>query len=216
MKMLARSFMIALMVCTPLVITAPASAQLFGVGKFKVQQSDDRFSTDGSTTYSGLNNRVSKRSVAGGTHIDGKGMFVEPVAIARKADKAIIALSLFIHNETDFDTAYGAPNSIGVPQRITFLADSGPPIVLIVSNSDRKWSDVPTYNTFSRSASSRISETGFADLTAEQFHRIASASVLVVRIEGSVRSVVYEAKDISKSFIPNLLAFYSTYVMVTP
>lgn len=216
MNRIAKTTLIAVSFCAALVATVPASAQLFGVGKFKVEQSDDRFSTDGNTTYSGMNNRISKRSVVGGTHIDGKGMFVEPVAIVRKADKAIIGLSLFVHNETDFDTAYGSPNSIGAPQRITFLPDNGQPIALIVSNSSRKWGDVPAYNTITRSASARITETGFADLTAEQFQRIASASALVVRIEGSERSVVYEAKHISKTFIPNLLAFYSSYVAAKP
>lgn len=193
-------------------VASPASAQLFGLGKFKVSQTDDRFSTNGLTTYSGLNNRISKKSVAGGVHIDAKGMFVEPVAIKRKADSALIGLSFFVHNETDFDTGYGAPNSIGAPQRITFLVDGGAPIALAISNGNRKWSDVTSYNSVTRSASSRITETGFADLTTEQFKRIIGATTLAVKIEGSGRSVVYEAKDISKAFIPNLSGFYASYL----
>lgn len=198
------------------VAIAPASAQLFGPGKFKVDQSDNRFSTSGLTTYSGLNNRISKKSVAGGVHIDAKGMFVEPVAIERKADGAIVGLSFFVHNETDYDTGYGTPNSIGTPQRITFLPDGGTPIALTISNASRKWGDVISYNSITRSASSRISETGFSELTPVQFERIMSATSIAVKIEGSDRQVVYEAKDISKTFLPNLKAFYSSYVAAKP
>ena len=197
-------------------VASPVAAQLFGLGKFKVEQSDDRFSTDGLTTHSGLNNRISKRSVAGGVHIDAKGMFVEPVAIKRNANGTLVGLSFFIHNETDFDTAYGAPNSIGAPQRITFLADNGQPIALTVSNGDRKWSDATSYNSITRSASSRIAESGFADLTLAQFEQIIAATTLAVKIEGSDRAVVYETKDISKTFIPNLRMFHSAYLAVRP
>ena len=209
---------LTLAIALPFVVAqhVPASAQLFGLGKFKVDQSDDRFSTSGLMTYSGLNNRISKRSVVGGVHIDAKGMFVEPVTIKRKADGSIVGLSFFVHNETDYDTGYGTPNSIGTPQRITFLTDGGVPIALTISNANRKWGGVLSYNSISRSASSRITETGFAELTPAQFERIMGATSIAVKIEGSERSVVYEAKDISKTFLPNLKAFYTSSVAAKP
>jgi hypothetical protein len=195
-----------------LVPVTPTSAQLFGPGKFKIEQSDDRFSTDGLGTYVGRNNRISKKSIAGGTHIDAKGMFVEPLAIRRKSDGSLVSVGFYIHNETDYDTAYGSPNKIGVPQRITFLPDGGEPIAVAITSGGSKWSDRVSYNTISRSASSNIQESGFADVTIGQFRRIASATSLAVKIEGSERAVIYDERDVSKSFLTNLRAFDASYV----
>lgn len=193
-------------------MASPLPAQLFGPGKFKVEQTDDRFSTDGLATYAGHNNRISKKSVAGGVHVDGKGMFVEPVAIKRKTDGAIVSVGFFVHNETDYDTTYGSPNNIGTPNRITFLPDDGQPISVPIGSGGSKWSDRVSYNTISKSASAEIQETGFAELPIEQFHRISRATRLAVKIEGSERSVVYEERDISKAFVTNLQVFDTTYV----
>lgn len=193
-------------------MVSPSEAQLFGPGKFKIEQTDDRFSTSGLATYVGRNNRISKKSVAGGVHIDGTGMFVEPLAIRRKADGALVSVGFYIHNETEYDTAYGSPNRIGVPQRITFLPNGGQPISITVENGGSKWGDRSSYNTISRSASSRIQESGFADLSIEQFQNIANATTLAVKIEGSERAVVYNERDISRTFLANLRTFNAAYV----
>ena len=193
-------------------MSAPASAQLFGPGKFKVEQTDDRFSTDDLATYVGRNNRVSKKSVAGGTHIDAKGMFIEPLAMQRKSDKSLVNVGFYIHNETEFDTTYGSPNRIGTLRRIAFIPDGGQPISVAIADGHSKWSDRTSYNTISRSASSDIQESGFADVTVEQFLRIAGATTIAVKIEGTERSVIYDEKDISKSFLENLKAFAAAHV----
>lgn len=191
----------------------PAQAGLFGLPKFKVERSDDRFSTDGLTTYSGHYNRISKKSLAGGVHIDDTGVFVEPIAIKRVADGSLVGLSFFIHNDASYSTDYGSPLTLGVPQRITFITGEGTPIALPIRRGDSRWSDVTTYNTITRSASSAVTETGFADLTVEQYQRIINATALAVKIEGDKRSMVYETKDIAKTFIPNLKTFCDQYVV---
>ena len=178
-----------------------------------VEQSDDRFSADGVTTYLGHNNRISKKSIAGGIHVDDKGMYVEPVATLRISDRALMGLGFFIHNETDYDTAWGGPNRIGVPQRITFLPNGGQPISVAITSGSSKWGDRIAYNSITNSASSAVRESGFAELSVEQFQQIALATTIAVKIEGSERSVVYEERDISKTFLPNLRMFYSSYVI---
>ena len=130
----------------------------------------------------------------------------------RKADGAAVSVGLYIHNETDYDTAYGSPNKIGVPQRITFLPDGGQPISIPIENGGSKWGDRTSYNTISRSASSNIQESGFAEMSADQFRRIAAATRVAVKIEGSERSVVYEEREIAKGFLPNLRAFAAAHV----
>ena len=194
-----------------IVATAPVQAGLFGLGKFKVDQSDDRFSANGLTTYSGLNNRISKKSLAGGTHIDGSGVFVEPVAIKKKDDGSIVALSFFIHNDVSDGTGPGAALTLGEPTRISFITGEGAPINLTIERGKRQWSDITAYNSVTRTASTAITETGFADVTPEQYQRIMNAPQLLAKIEGEKRSMTYEVKDISKSFQVNLKTFWNDY-----
>ena len=198
-------------------IAAPVNAGLFGLPKFKVEHSDDRFSTDGLTTYSGYYNRVSKRSLAGGTHIDSSGVFVDPVVIRRKEGGVVVALRFFVHNEMTHDTS-GVSDllSLGRPLRITFLTGEGQPIALTIVGGARNWSDVTSYNSISNTASTRVSESGFSEVSPAQYERIMSASQLLAKLEGDKRSMTYEVKDISKSFQANLLTFWREYVQGNP
>lgn len=193
-------------------IGMPVQAGLFGLPKFKVEQSDDRFSTNGLTTFSGHYNRISKKSLAGGIHIDDTGVFVEPFAVKNQVGGKLVGLSFFIHNEASYSTNYGSPLTLGVPLRITFITGEDAPIALAIKRGDSAWNDVTTYNSITNSASTAISETGFADVTPEQFVRIINATALAVKIEGDKRSMVYETKDIAKTFVPNLKSFYERYV----
>jgi hypothetical protein len=188
-------------------LAAPASAQLFGTGKFKIEKSTDRFSTDGLGTIIGRNNRVSSKSPVGGVYIGPGGVYLEPEAQVRQSDGQLVRLAFLIHNETDSDTLYGSPNTLGLLRQITFILNGERPIVFAITNSDDKVSDAPRYNTITHSASSAISERGLVALTREQFHQIATAQTIAVKIEGSERSVVYNERDIAKGFLPNLRTF---------
>jgi hypothetical protein len=194
-------------------VAVPTYAGLFGVPKFKVEQSDDRFSTDGLTTYSGHFNRISKKSLAGGIHIDASGVFVDPVAIKRRSDNTVVALSFFVHNETTEDTTgVSGLLSLGRPYKITFLTGEGEPIALSIDRGTRNWSDVTHYDRVTNTASTHVSESGFAELSLEQYRRIMDAPQLLAKLDGEKRSMVYEAKDVSKNFQINLHAFWDRYI----
>ena len=194
-------------------VPSPLPAGLFGPPKFRIEQSDDRFSTDGLTTVSGTGNRISRKSLAGGVHIDSSGIFVEPVAFVRKQDRSVAALRLFIHNETSLESN-GSTDvlNLGNPIRLSFVTGEGEPIGLLVHRSARDTHGPATYNQFSNSASIHVSESGFADVTPEQYQRIMNAPQLIARIEGDRRSMTYEAKDISPSFQVNLRSFWAEYL----
>lgn len=207
--MAARRFAIAATVLVA--IAAPLQAGLFGLPKFKVDQSDDRFSTDGLTTYTGMWNRISKKSLAGGTHTDATGVFVEPVMIKKKADGMIVAMSFFVHNDVLDGTGPGAALTFGNPQQISFLTGEGTPIQLSIERGKHQWSDITAYNSVTHTASTGVTETGFANVTPEQYQRIMNAPQLLAKIEGEKRRVTYEIKDISKSFQVNLKIFWTAY-----
>jgi hypothetical protein len=186
---------------------APTHAQLFGPGKFKIEKTVDRFATDGLFNITGKNNRVSKKSPAGGIYIDAGGVYLEPDAVIRQSDGQLVSLALLIHNETESDTLVGRPNSLGMLRQITFIIDGGNPVAFPIRDSANKVADTVQYNSITHSASSAISERGLITLTREQFRQIANASTIAVKLEGSDRAIVFNERDISKNFLPNLRTF---------
>jgi hypothetical protein len=99
-----------------------------------------------------------------------------------------------------------------VPQQITFLLDGSTPIILPIRAGDVKSSGVASYNPIGGYASTEISENGIAQLTQQQYRQIISANSVAVQIQGTKRTVVFEASDISSSFVPNLRSFFEKYV----
>jgi len=190
-----------------------AHAGLFGPGKFEIVQTDSRFDASGNVSLASRNNRISKKSIAGGTHLDATGVFVNPSVTKDGKTGQPVVLGLVILNKASFDTTYGSPNTLGIIQEIAFAPESGPPIVLPVIGGDHDWSETTSYNTVTQSASKDIAESGIAPITLEQYQAIVSAKSVAVRIVGSKRSVTYEAKDLAPSFLPNLKTFLDQAVL---
>jgi hypothetical protein len=181
-------------------IPTSIQAQLFGPGKFKIEKTVDRFATDGLFSITGKNNRLSRKSPAGGIYIDAGGVYLEPDAVIRQADGLLISIAFLIHNDTESDT-------LGTLRQITFIIDGGSPIAFPIKDAVNKMGETVQYNSITHSASSGISERGLVVLTPVQFHTIANASTIAVKLEGSDRSVVFNERDISKTFLPNLKTF---------
>jgi hypothetical protein len=189
-----------------------ANAGFFGPDDFVVKQSDNRFSVDHNPTFVGQNNRISSKSIAGGTYINSDGMYVEPMVTKELQTKRVIFLGVVVANRTSEDTKYGDVNSLGAPQTITFLLNESRPIVLQIRQGDTKSSGAAAYNSVGNYASVDVVESGIATLTVQQYQNILAANSVAVRIQGSKRTVTYETDDISKSFLPNLKTFFANYV----
>jgi len=185
---------------------------LFGPGEFTITQADNRFEESKNITYYSSNNRISTKSVAGGTHIDGKGVFLNPVAVRSSDNSSLISILFDIYNMTQFDTAYGGPNRLGILSKVSFVVDGQSPIVKEVEGPNSDWADVPYYNSVSRSASSEIIESGAIFLTKSEYEKIMNASSLAVKVSGSERSVIYEPSDITPDFMANLKTFYVAHI----
>lgn len=191
--------------------TVPAQAGLFGPGKFKVEQTDDRFSDAPTTIFTGRNNRVSKKSVVGGVHVDDKGMYLEPLVVKSRADGSVVRTGFVLHNKTQLSSDYGSPNSIGIPQRASFLIDGTKLIKASIYRGESSSGDRIDYNSVGRYASIAIAESGTIFVTPDQMQAIANARTVAIKIEGSRRSVVYEPKDIGKKFLKNVRSFWTAY-----
>lgn len=194
------SFMVTLTGCA-----GPGS--LFGVGGFEVVEADNRFNPRGETLITSKNNRISKKSVAGGIHIDSSGVFINPSVIRSKEGHAL-SVSLFVVNHTNYDSNLGSPNALGRPQRISFLINGNKLINLNINHAENNRGETRYYNSGTGSVSASIMESGDARLTTSQYKEIMQAQTLVVKLVGTKRSVTYEAHEISPSFQENLSRFY--------
>jgi hypothetical protein len=206
-------WVVALLICNAAAaVPAPAVAGLFGPGKFKIEQIDDRFSTGPTVTVMGQNNRISKKSIAGGVHIDAEGVYLEPLAVRNRSDGELVRVGFFLHNETSITSNYGTPNSFGIPQRIIFIIDGSRQISTDIVRGGTDASGGVSYNSIGRYASSGLRETGLAYVQLDEMVAISRARTIAIRVEGSQRAATYEERDIAKSFLPNLAAFYASQI----
>jgi len=200
---------------------APSMAQslfgpgIFGPGKFSVSQSDDRFSDRPTTSISGRNNRVSKKSPGGGLDIGAEGIYLDPLVIKSRTNGEVLSVGFALTNLASDDTLYGSYNALGTLERVSFLLDNGKLISVPVENASTDVGDKISYNSVTHSASSSFTESGTISIALEDMAALASATSVAIKIEGSKRSTTYEAKDISKQFLANIAMFYEQYIKPT-
>jgi hypothetical protein len=192
-------------------LAAPASAGIFGAPKFTMRQSDDRLSADERTIWTSDGNRISKRSVAGGTHIDSKGVFLNPGVVVSRTTGKVKLITLALVNLTERISSIGTLNAFGRPRRVSFITGEGAPIVLEITNAEQRFGEVHC-SEYAIGCTTPLIESGLAVIDVEQYRRLMAASALAIKVEGSDRARVYEARDIERSFIPNLTAFYTAHV----
>lgn len=199
---------IGLLIGAILILPATANAQAFcfGLGKFKTEQSDDRFSTNPISMTVGKNNRISKKSVSGGVHIDCSGVFIEPFVGKKPATGEIVGVGLLIQNYNAFtDFTVRRANMLGNLKRVAFLLGDGTLIAADIGSPKIDFGG-------GYGGSQSVYETGVADLTHDQYVQIMSATSLAVRLEGDQSRVTYESRDISKHFQTNLQTFYRDHI----
>jgi len=195
-------------------VGSPAAAQsLFGPGKFKIVQSDDRFSNAPTTMTFGQNNRVTKKSPVGGIYMGSYGLYLDPLVIKSRSDGAIVQLGFAVRNSTMHDTTYGAPNRLGKIANVSFLVDDNRLITARVQASEQHFEDRIFYNSIDRSASSDIDETGMITLTRDDIEALAHAKSVAIKVVGSERSWTIEAGDVAKPFVQNIRTFYDQQVL---
>lgn len=197
----------ALVAAAVLVTAVPAQAQ-FGAGKFKIEQSDDRFAGDGLTTFTGRHNRLSNRSVTGGVYIDGKGVYLDPMVIKSRADGKVERVGFVIYNDTEQDSKFGSLLLFGGFRKISFLLDGGKLISAEIKDSAAQTTGGASFNRYTGSASANVRESGTITISLENMAALAAAHTVAVQLQGGERSQTFEANQISKQFLSNLAVFY--------
>lgn len=193
-------------------IATPANAGVWGSPKFKINQSDDRFRADDTTIVSSEGNRISKKSIAGGVHIDKQGVFLNPAVMMKRGTHEVVSLYFDLFNVTERMGGIGAPNSVGRPIRISFLTGEGSPIILDVRNGEQSYGEPQCVQFTVGGCSTSLIEGGIVPISIEQYRRLLAATALAIKLDGSERSHVYETSDVAPTFIENLRAFHASYL----
>lgn len=183
-----------------------------GPGPLEINRSDIRFSVEGEQVILSQNNRISRKSIVGGQHLDGFGVFLNPGAIIDTRTEKLIELTLVLQNMARSDTSLGAGNRLGVPREIIFNTGDEAPISLSFLGGDVVWADRARYDSVLRSVERNVMESGIVVLTLAEYRRIMNSDQLAIQIHGSRNSVIYEASDLESSFQPNLELFYQYIV----
>ncbi len=183
-----------------------------GPGQFTVKQSDDRFTENKNPLLISENNRISSKSAQGGVYVNDKGIYLNPFVEKSKTTNQVIALGFNVINKTDYNTMTGDIDQLGLLNEVVFRINDGQLITLRVAAAENTTPGTVSFNTVARYASSDKSETGIVSISRSDYEKLIGATAISFKIAGTKRSRVYEEKDISSSFLPNLRQFYQTYV----
>lgn len=179
--------------------------------QFNVRQADTRFSGSANALLVSDGNRISSKSIAGGRHIDNRGVFVNPYVEKDAATGLAVRFGLAVVNKASSDTVTGNVNRLGTIKEISFLLDDGRLIKLQLRDAEIASPGVAVYNTIGRYASMEYEESARATVTREQLEQLANAPALSCQIVGSIQTTTYEKADIAPSFQANLRAFLDSY-----
>ena len=179
--------------------------------KFSVKPVGDRFSTHEGQMLRSEKNRISSKSIAGGTHYDGKGVFMNPY-VSKSKNGSPTSMGLMVINDTDFNTMAGAVNQLGSIKKATFIINGQDKLVVNIEPLAPIHADLPWYNSTGRYATRDKIEMGQMPLSKTQLSAIANARTIACKLEGSRKSVTYNEGDITETFIPNIKAFYLSHI----
>lgn len=178
-----------------------------GAPSFSIVKTGDKFAaSDTPYGYIGKNNRLSTKSTQSGTHIDHKGVYLEPYVFRSKSTNEIISIGFYV-------THYNYSHSDGFRpiNNIVFLTDTGGRIEVPVKAVDSDFS-IGTWNSVSKEYNTSYTETGSINMNLQNFSKLANAKWLEVKINGGNRSQTYNKDEVSSSFLANIKSFYKTSV----
>lgn len=174
---------------------------------FKIVSTEDKFS-DSTKPYGfiGKNNRLSTKSSQGGTHIDSKGVYLNPYVFRDRQTDKVLRVGFYV-NHLNFEIKDG----FRPIRKIIFLTHKNERVILKVQQSDSDF-NIYSWNSISMDFNTSYTERGYGSLPLQDFKKLVDANWIEVKIVGGKLSQTYEKNKIEKSFLSNLKEFYSTKV----
>ena len=180
--------------------------------QFKVTLADNRFTENRSQILISENNRVSTKSVAGGIHIDDKGVNVDPFVEKDVETGRVLTLGFNLVNKSNYDSMMGNPNDLGTLAAIAFSFNGGDLIRLQAVRSNSQYDDTISYNSVGNYAEYDRWDTATVLVDLDEYDRIADATDMAIKITGTRQSMTYEPGDIEPTFRSNLQQFRRNYI----
>ncbi len=176
--------------------------------QFKILPTGDKFS-DSNAPYGfvGKNNRLSTKSSKGGTHIDEKGVYLDPFVFKNNKSNSIKSVGFYVaHYSFELSDGFRPINEI------IFLTDKGYRIKANVKPIDSEF-NIGTWNKVSKEFDSTFNEFGVTNILLRDFMLLASSKWVEVKINGQKRTQIYNREEVLLSFMNNLNAFYKNKVL---
>lgn len=178
------------------------------VPQFNIVSTTDKFSDPKAPVgFIGENNRLSNKSSKGGTHIDNKGVYLNPFVYKSSNNNQILALGFYI-NHYNFEPDDG----FRTISKIVFLTNKNERVELNPKYKDSDF-DVSSWNPISKEFNTSYAESYTAYIALSDFIKISNANSFEAKIEGRHRSQTYSDKEIDTSFLNNLKNFLNKKVL---
>lgn len=176
--------------------------------KFNIVSTTDKFSDPTAPLgYIGENNRLSNKSSKGGTHIDDKGVYLDPFVYKSAQNNQILALGFYI-NHFNFEPEDGFRPIL----KIIFLTDKNDRVELNPKHKDFDF-DVSSWNPISKEFNTSYTESYTAYISLRDFMKIVNADSIEAKIVGGHRSQTYPKNKIEALFLNNLRQFLNEKVL---
>lgn len=180
---------------------------------FNVKKANKDFSKNKNPEYISTGNRISTKSIAGGVHINNKGVYLNPFVELDNESKEVKRLGFNVVNKTSINSnATSNSNQLGTIKEITFKFSNGNLLNIEPISNETKVSNSTSYNSLSKNASSSMSENATLLISKKDFKKLANAKQVSCKITGAEKDVTYTEEDIKSDFLNNINKFYKEYV----
>lgn len=179
--------------------------------KFTVTTNEnDKFADKSVLEVHSYNNRLSDKSICGGTHIDEQGLYIGNIAYIK--DNKIIRNSIVASYSANAQAGGWIQGMSGCYKqgfqpilKVIFIADGKNITVnLTPGKSDLHFTN---YNNISGGFGGQFFEASIGDLPFSDLELIANANVLDIKVVGGTNSQVFEQHELEKTFKTNLKTF---------
>ncbi len=175
--------------------------------EFTITTEQDAYKSAQSVLVRGENNRISTRTLMGGTHIDQKGLYIDPYLEKDRQTGATVRLGFNIAHRTSNDYIGSQRMQYGSIKEIVFKTDQGELIALQVTDTAISTAGHANDNFMAKYAQDAYTERGNARITPADLARLANAARVSAKVSGSNQSFVYEEKDVEPAFLENIRKF---------
>lgn len=156
--------------------------------------------------FVGRHNRLTNKSTAGGTHLDYRGIYLNPVVLKDRQSDEIVSLGFYFEH-----ISYEPRDGFRPIKEIILLTDAQERVCLKFSRFDSDY-DIGNWNTTSKEYIGSYWESSTSTVSKSDFLNLSRSNSLEAKLIGGKRNMIVERERIEKGFISNIKQFYELHV----